>query len=77
MINEIVLGMRAKPFRLKYDVSKIRDFIDAAQLSEINRLQIINTGLIEIGMDYSERKSHLKACHTKGLLWLGYDKKEA
>ena len=71
MINRIVLGMPAKEFRLKHGVECVRDALDAAQLTEINRLQIINTGLIEIGMDYNERKERLIECHHRGLLQLG------
>jgi len=67
MINRIVLGMSAKAFKSKYRTKNIRNFIDAIQLSEINRLQIINTGLIEIGMDYKQRKEHLRHCHERGL----------
>lgn len=71
MINRIVLGIPAKEFRLRHGVECVRDALDAAQLSEINRLQIINTGLIEIGMDYNERKERLIECHHRGLLQLG------
>jgi len=58
----------AKPF-----TKNVRDYIDAAQLSEIERLQIINTGLIEIGTEYQKRKKHLEKCHERGLLLLGHD----
>lgn len=68
MINRIVLGMSAKQFRETYDVPNVRDAADASQLAEINRLQIINTGLIEIGMEYAERKHHLEDCYRRGLL---------
>ncbi len=71
MINRIVLGMPAKEFRDQHGVESVRDALDAAQLSELNRLQIINTGLIEIGMDYQERKEKLIACHQRGLVQLG------
>lgn len=70
MINRIVLGMPAKEFREAQGVESVRDALDAAQLSELNRLQIINTGLIEIGMDYQERKEKLIACHQRGLIQL-------
>ncbi len=39
--------------------------------SRINRLQIINTGLIEIGMDYKTRKEHLNKCHNHELVLFG------
>jgi len=67
MINRIVLGMTAKDYRATYAVESVRDAMDAAQLDEINRLQVINTGLIEIGMGYDERKENLTACHQKAL----------
>jgi hypothetical protein len=76
LINDIVLGMKAKAFKQKYGVKNVRDYIDAAQLSEIERLQIINTGLIEIGMEYQKRKKHLKKCHERGLLLLGHEHKQ-
>ena len=71
MINRIVLGMPAKEFRIKHGVECVRDALDAAQLSEINRLQIINTGLIEVGMEFQERKEKLIECHQRGLMQLG------
>lgn len=71
MINRIVLGMTAKDYREAYGVESVRDGLDAAQLSEINRLQIINTGLIEIGMEFQERKEKLIGCHQRGLVQLG------
>lgn len=65
LINRIVLGMSAKKYKKQNNVLELRDALDAAQLAEINRLQIINTGLIEIGMDYEERKAHLEHCHKR------------
>ena len=72
MINRIVIGMAAKEYRLEYGVESIRDALTAVELSEINRLQIINTGLIEIGMNYQERKQKLQECHEHRLLALAY-----
>lgn len=76
MINKIVLGKSAKVFRDEHSIKNVRDFIDAAQLAEINRLQIINTGLIEIGMEYQQRKDHLMRCHNRGPLLFGNDQKQ-
>jgi len=67
LINRIVLGMSAKQYKKEHNVDNVRDAVCAAELSEINRLQIINTGLIEIGMPYAERKEHLIRCHNKEL----------
>lgn len=71
MINRIVLEMSAKKFKAEMGVERVRDACTAAQLQEINRLQIINTGLIEIGMDYKTRKEHLIKCHNHELILLG------
>lgn len=71
LINRIVLGMPAKKFREEYGVDNVREGCTAAQLQEIVRLQTINTGLVEIGMDYQERKEHLERCHRNELLLLG------
>lgn len=71
LINRIVLGMPAKRFREEYGVDAARDACTAAQLAELDRLQRINTGLIEIGMDYPERKEHLTRCHQDELILLG------
>ncbi len=76
MINKIVLGKSAKIFRAEHGIKNVRDFIDAAQLAEINRLQIINTGLIEIRLEYQQRKEHLQQCHNRGLLSFGSDQKQ-
>lgn len=76
MINKIVLGMRSKDFKQKYGVEDIREYIDTEQLSEISRLQIINTGLIEIGMAYKERKENLEKCHKRGLFLVGHEKEK-
>ncbi len=71
LINKIVLGMKAKKFKGIHDVDNVRDAVTAAELSELDRLQRINTGLIEIGMDYKERQSHLAKCHNHELILLG------
>jgi len=67
MINHIMFGMSASKFREKHEVPNVRDALDAAQLKEIARLQMINTGLIEVGMEYEERKTKLTICHAEGL----------
>ena len=71
MINRIVLGMPAKKFKQEMGVDNVRDAATAAQLLELDRLQRVNTGLIEIGMPFSERKEHLARCHNHELVLLG------
>lgn len=68
MINKIVLGHRAREFKAMHGVECLRDALDAFQLKEINRLQLINTGLIEIGMDYKDRKQALSDRYKQDLL---------
>lgn len=70
MINTIVLGMPAKKYKELHGVENVRDSVTAAELAEITRLQRINTGLIEIGMPYDDRKEALSRCHEKELLLL-------
>jgi hypothetical protein len=71
LINRIVLGMSAKKYRKIHGIDHIREAVTAAELAELERLQRINTGLIEIGMDYQERKEHLIRCHEKEMVLLG------
>lgn len=68
MINRIVLGMSAKQYKELHGVENVRDAVSEAELRELERLQRINTGLIEIGMGYEERKENLIKCYQRGLL---------
>jgi hypothetical protein len=63
--------MSAKKYRKIHGIDHIREAVTAAELAELERLQRINTGLIEIGMDYQERKEHLIRCHEKEMVLLG------
>lgn len=63
MINRIVLGMSAKEFKLKYGTDSVRDHVTPDEIAAITLLQQTNTGLINIGMTYQERKKHLTALH--------------
>ena len=67
LINNIVLGMTAKAFKEKHEVDNVRDSLDASQLADLNQLQIIDTGLIAIGMSYNDRKENLTRCHEREL----------
>ncbi|MDH5297861.1 MAG: KilA-N domain-containing protein [Desulfobulbaceae bacterium] len=60
LINRIVLGMTAKEFKEANGVENVRDACSGWQLSKIEKLQRINTGLIELGMGYEERKEALQ-----------------
>jgi hypothetical protein len=68
MINLIVLGMKAKKYREIHEVDNVRDGVSVAELKQIEHLQRINTGLIEVGMDYYQRKELLRKAHEKQLV---------
>ena len=72
LINRVVLGMDSKAYCELNEVPTVRDGVSAFELFEINRLQTINTGLIEMGMDYDQRKAALIECHQKELNLIGW-----
>ncbi len=67
MINRIVLGMTAKQYKERYGVDQVRDGVTGAELEQLEHLQRINTGLIEIGINFQDRKEHLGRCHIRQL----------
>lgn len=67
LINLVMTGMKAKKFKELHGVDSVRDSLSASQLDEVARLQIINTGLIEVGMDYKVRREELTKCHRRKL----------
>lgn len=71
MINRIVLGMSAKSFKQQMCVTNVRDAVTAAQLAELNDLQLINTGLIKIGITFETRKEYLLKYHNDEMVLLG------
>jgi hypothetical protein len=64
LINRIVLGMPSKKFKADHGVSHVRDACTAAQLQDLNKLQAMNTTLINLGMDYAARKDVLTRHHN-------------
>ena len=65
MLNVIVFGMKSKKYKEIYHVDNVRDNTTAAELRILEKLQMINTGLIEIGMLYQERKEKLQTYYEK------------
>lgn len=68
MINRIVLGVTAKKWRDHMELEKKDDFRDAlspAQIEAVQNLQTANTVLIEMGMEYQERKKALDKIYNK------------
>jgi Rha family phage regulatory protein len=63
MINKIVLGMTAKQFKEKNgiddNISSIRDYLTDSQIKEIERMQLQNAAMIQLGYTYEIRKESL------------------
>lgn len=65
MINRLAFGMTAKDFRKEYGHDP-RSRANAFQLEHISKLEEANALLIELGVDYKERKAHLTKLTEKG-----------
>jgi hypothetical protein len=57
LINRLVTGMPAKKFKQVRGIESVRDGLTAAELRMMDKLQMQNTSLIELGFSYEERKS--------------------
>ena len=68
LINRIVLGMTAKEFKEKHKIESLRDHLDAFQISSISKLQRMNTSLIDLDVEYQERKDKLTAFYQEKIL---------
>jgi len=60
LLNRVVLGMSAKQFKKANGVDSVRDGCDALQAHMLDKLQRINTSLIEIGMSFDDRRRQLQ-----------------
>lgn len=67
MINKIVTGLTAKQFREVNGVDNIRDNLTPEQIKAVDKLQIINTGLIEVGESFEVRKARLSEYFNRKL----------
>lgn len=68
MINKIVLGVRAREFRLKHGIQKdesIRDHLTSQEISAIEKLQAFDAHLAKVIPDYSQRQGLLKEYFKK------------
>ena len=68
MINRIVLGMSSKKYRELHgikDNDQIRDTLTLNEVKLIDKLQASDTVLVELGMDYEERKMKLTQIFSK------------
>jgi len=62
MINRIVFGCSSQKFKVENGIEKndsLRDFLSLEQINAIVALQKANTALINIGMEFDERKDKL------------------
>lgn len=74
LINCIVLGMNAKKYRIENGLEPsqpIRDTLTPCEIAAIEHMQRLDTGMIELGYDYKQRKSELSRVfimkHNKAL----------
>lgn len=68
MINRIVIGMSAKEYRDAHGLvssDNIRDHVTTEELYLIDQLLITDSHLINVGMDYDERRELLQVRHDK------------
>jgi len=59
LINRIVLGMTAKEYKKIHAVDNVRDNVDVFEAKSLDKLQKMDTSLIELGVEYQERKDRL------------------
>jgi len=71
LINRLVTGMPAKKFKQARNIESVRDGLTAAELRLMDKLQMQNTSLIELGFSYEERKPLLMGQADKFLSVIG------
>lgn len=70
MINIIVLGKKAKAYKIDQGLdpkANLRDCMTAAEIHAVQVLQDMNTTLIKVGLDYHERKCKLQDYFMRSL----------
>lgn len=70
MINIIVLGKKAKAYKIDQGLdpkANLRDCMTAAEIHAVNVLQNMNTTLIKVGLDYHDRKAKLQDYFMRSL----------
>lgn len=60
LINRLVTGMSAKAFKEAHGIKSVRDGLTAAESQLMDKLQVQNTSLIELGFSFEERKRLLQ-----------------
>lgn len=70
MINIIVLGKKAKAYKIDQGLdpkANLRDCMTAAEIHAVKVLQDMNTTLIKVGLDYHDRKAKLQDYFMRSL----------
>lgn len=70
MINIIVLGKKAKAYKVDQGLdpkANLRDCMTAAEIHAVQVLQDMNTTLIKVGLNYHERKDKLQDYFMRSL----------
>lgn len=70
MINVIVLGKKAKAYKIDQGLdpkANLRDCMTVAEIHAVKVLQDMNTTLIKVGLDYHERKAKLQDYFMRSL----------
>lgn len=68
LINRVALGMTAKQYRSHHSLDKaapIRDTLTLCEIECIEHLQRLNASLIDIGMDFDQRKVKLNQVYMQ------------
>jgi hypothetical protein len=75
LINRIALGMPSKAYRVAHCISptdSIRDHLTPCEIACIEHLQRVNASLIDVGMEFEDRKNQLNKIyiqrHSRALL---------
>lgn len=68
LINRIVLGMTSKQYKEKHEVENVRDNLDFEQIRQLEKLQRMDSSLIELGLSFKDRKEKLMQYYETKLL---------
>ena len=68
LINRLVTGYSTKQFKERHNLENVRDGLTIEQINLMDKLQIQNTTLIELGFNYEDRKALLSQQADKLLL---------
>lgn len=67
MRNRIVLGMDSKTYKKVHGVKDVRDNLETEQLEALAKLEQYDEMLLDMGLDYPERKARCEEFYLKTL----------